>query len=75
MKVGIKELFGIINFTMNRAKLKRKNVLDGKKKEKVDEQKSKEAETLSGYESDEVNLILKTFARVLNSFFIAEFPK
>jgi hypothetical protein len=40
---------------MNRSKLKRKNIKEDKKSEKVVEEKSKEAETLSGYESDEVN--------------------
>lgn len=49
---------------MNRAKLKRKNIAEDKKNEKANEEKSKEAETLSGYESDEVNLKITSFARV-----------
>lgn len=39
---------------MNRVKVKRKNVSNGKKDDHGIEEKSKEAETLSGYESDEV---------------------
>lgn len=41
---------------MNRSKLKRKNNPEDKKNEKSNGEKSKEAETLSGYESDEVNI-------------------
>lgn len=40
---------------MPRTKLKRKTAPEDKKSAKVNEEKSKEAETLSGYESDEVN--------------------
>lgn len=39
---------------MNRSKLKKKTQSNGEKSEKIIEEKSKEAEALSGYESDEV---------------------
>lgn len=61
---------------MNRTKLKRKNVLNDKKDEDIVEEKSREAETLSGYESDEVKLNLSPKpCGLIKCFYFQDFLK
>lgn len=48
---------------MNRSKLKRKNDAKAEKSAKGKEEKSKETEALSGYESDEVKINFHRFPR------------
>lgn len=48
---------------MNRSKLKRKNYAKADKSDKGKEEKTKETEALSGYESDEVKSTFLQFPR------------